>query len=78
MDTLKLLVPPPRPENFGIIAMELAEQTGYSVEGARRLLMRQKDLVRITMMCQNRRVDVFVKESEVEGNDWYQAWRKDV
>jgi len=77
MKTIHLIVPPERPKDFGVTSKEFAKETGYTQDGARKVLMRQKNLVCVTMRDVGARVSVYVTPDKIENNDWYKAWVKE-
>ena len=75
--TFLYLVPPERPEDLGITSSELAQQTGYTQDGARRILARQDELVAVVMRNPNGlRVDVYLRPEQVLENEHFKIWAK--
>jgi len=77
MKTIHLIVPPERPKDFGVTSKEFAKETGYTQDGARKVLMRQESLVCVTMRDAGARISVYVARDEVENNEWFKAWVKE-
>lgn len=75
--TILYIVPPLRPENCGMTASEFAAESGYSVDGAHKILRTNPMLASVTMRNKNGlRISVYMRKEEAEADPYYKLWIK--
>lgn len=69
--------PPHRPDGVGVTSAEYAKRIMCSTRNARDSLYKVKELLGVTMMCEERRTVVFIPKQDVLENEHWRLWTKE-